>query len=1025
LLSPGFAPGQIILNPVPSRVLGQPQLSLVTGNPNYIEGRELFQPQGIALDTSATPPILYVSDTGNHRVLAWKNATQFANGAPADFVVGQRDRFTTLAAGPGTGFQSGLNSPTGLAVRNGDLYVADSGNNRVLRFPKPAAQTDAILPDLAIGQPNFSSKAANFTGAVSEKGIQLLAGNNQAYRAGLTFDSSGNLWVVDPGNRRVLRFRASDLAAGTSGPSADLELGQLDFVSLKTNIQTSQAINKLIKDQFAVPSGIAFDSSGRAYVSDSENTSNSQFSRVLVFTPPFTNGESATRVMGAFAPSSTQPPQITIGRTVFGDAKGIFFLSDGSVGVADAQFNRILIFDPFNNWPDEGTTFSPLAKAVLGQNFDFTALSANNGQAAPSASSFQSPNAAVFSGTELFVADAGNNRMVVLPQQGSTFAAASRVLGQRRFDTNAINLIEGREFFFGAGTVADGGIAIDTPSDPSAAAHLYVADTYNNRILGFRDIRTLQTGGFADLVIGQPDMETAQCNYPSNSADKPTASSLCQPIGLVVDANGNLYVADAANSRVLRFPAPFAHQGTLPQADLVLGQQNFTSKVTDPTTRTMSRPYGVAFLGNNGLAVSDLIHNRVLFFPLVNGAFTNGEAATKVFGQTDFVSIGTGSGTGNLNQPQHIAGDTDARLYVADGGNKRLVIYDQVNNTPNTGAFLAQSVSGLNSPSGAYVNPITGEFWIADTGANRQIRCPKFDAYVIGTPCTFMTDQSPVAVTQDQFGDLYSVSGFNRIAIFYPGLAGINGANFLVSRPLAPGMVASLFPLGGQFGSDTLSFDQTPKPLPLPKALADVQVLVGGSPAPLYFVSPGQINFFVPTNVSTSGNVEVQVVRQSTGQILASSTTVAMNSVSPGIFLYPQGQNGKSRQAAVLNQDNTVNSPTNPALRGTTIQIFATGQGAVSSGPADGDVPQGLATTPYTPRVVVGTCFVGDCTGDDPGAVTFSGLAPGLVGVWQINVRLPSATAPGQVQILIQVNSITSSDPVNTPTGYATVVSVK
>ncbi len=74
----------------------------LTLNPNLVEGREFFNPQNVALDQSVTPPILYVSDTGNNRVLAWKNAASFTNGKPADLVVGQRDFFSTLASGPAT-----------------------------------------------------------------------------------------------------------------------------------------------------------------------------------------------------------------------------------------------------------------------------------------------------------------------------------------------------------------------------------------------------------------------------------------------------------------------------------------------------------------------------------------------------------------------------------------------------------------------------------------------------------------------------------------------------------------------------------------------------------------------------------------------------------------------------------------------------------------------------------------------------------------------------------------------------------
>src|ERR1035438_2278324 len=73
---------QIALNPVPSRTVGHPQTpqpeqnSLYTVNPNLVEGRELYEPQGLAVDTSMSPMPIYVSDTGNNRVLAWKNRSE-------------------------------------------------------------------------------------------------------------------------------------------------------------------------------------------------------------------------------------------------------------------------------------------------------------------------------------------------------------------------------------------------------------------------------------------------------------------------------------------------------------------------------------------------------------------------------------------------------------------------------------------------------------------------------------------------------------------------------------------------------------------------------------------------------------------------------------------------------------------------------------------------------------------------------------------------------------------------------------
>src|SRR6188768_3881850 len=85
----GQALAQPVLNDAPSRVVGQPALDFRSANPNVVESRSLFNPLAVVTDRSSTPQALYVSDFGNNRVLGWRNATTFANGAPADIVIGQ------------------------------------------------------------------------------------------------------------------------------------------------------------------------------------------------------------------------------------------------------------------------------------------------------------------------------------------------------------------------------------------------------------------------------------------------------------------------------------------------------------------------------------------------------------------------------------------------------------------------------------------------------------------------------------------------------------------------------------------------------------------------------------------------------------------------------------------------------------------------------------------------------------------------------------------------------------------------
>jgi len=1017
------------VNVLPSRIVGHlpEQVPVPSANPNLVEGRELFNPIGVALDTSVSPPILYVADNGNQRVLAWKNAASFKNGAPADLVIGQPDMLHTGAQGTGT--NSGFSDPSGLTVdSNGNLFVADRGNNRILRFPKPFAQQNGQFPDMVIGQPNLSTRTANSPlASTNDQGLNL-AGS--PWPANLVFDSSNNLWVTDGGNRRVLRFSASDVTGGTNFPHANLVLGQADFTSLQASVTSS---TRTTANAFATaPIALAFDAAGRLYVSD--GAVDASVGRVLVFTPPFSSSQSAARMMGVFALNlSAQPSQDTIDKTLLYAPSSIFFPA-GKLGVVDALHHRILIYDSFDQWPSTSTSSSPLATAVVGQP-DFHSSAINGTKAShlvsPSSASFDGPLGAVFSGSELYLTDTGNNRLVVLPVSGSTLSPATRVLGQDTFSSGAINLIEGREFDFisssGSSLVADGGVAIDETGD---TPHLYVADTYNHRILAFRDFRKVQGGSKADLVIGQPDLSSNLCNITGNP-DGMTNSSVCLPMGVTVDSKGNLYVADTGNGRVLRFPAPFANQAQLPQADLVLGQRNFTSKITDPSAATMSAPYGLAISGPNGLFVSDGRLNRVLYFPFTgNGTFSgndSGRAATKVFGQQDFTSIQAGNTDASLSVPHHVSVDNEARLYVADTSNNRVVIYDQVNNTPPAGAHAAFMISGLSQPRGVFVNPGTSEIWIAEGGATVVKRYPRFGNLFLSAAATAQVQAAggALAVTQDQYGDLIVADTTNRVQFYYPGAQGFNGGHFLTSRPnLAPGLLVSLCsPNSGcdpstrtdLFGPNTAAAGA----YPLPVALGDVEVWfgpLGGDLArvPLYFVSPSQINFVVPMGAPQSGFADLQVIQPSTGRILAAGIA-PMATVAPGIL--QREYTGKARQAAVINvDDGTVNSAANPAKRGSYVSLYATGQGFIANAPADGQPITGAFASPLTTRVFLNGCSLDDScvqnTGDRPKSewLQYSGLSP-FPGLWQVNFYIPSSVTPGQVSVIVSAgSSVVSTD---------------
>ncbi len=975
------------LSPIPARTYGHARQTLNTNEANLVEGRELNSPSGVALDTTGILPITYVSDTGNNRILFWRNA-KAADGQMADGVVGQRDLVTTFPGGPGTSISIGFRSPTGLAVdRSGNLYVADSGNNRILRFPRPSQQTgDLIQPNLVIGQSNFTSNIPNQNELNASAKTLAFVRDNASYRVALLFDPQGNLWVTDPGNHRVLRYPASVLGDGAANnPEADLVLGQADFTSRNT-FDLNQ-LGPLHKGGLRFPGSLALDSGGRLFVGD-------QVGRVLVFAGQLRTGMAATRVAGVVVNVQGQPARPPVNEYSLEVPDGLF-IANNSLFVVDTLVNRIVRYDPYDSWAEETQLVpSPPARAVFGQP-DLLSFRANRGGRSATDASFFRPTAAAVTGTDVYLCDTSNNRLLIIPISSNNLQAASRVQGQLAMTFNSRNLIEGREMFTmtglqelpngGGRAVLSGGVTIDRTSNPP---RLYVADSGNNRILGFANALTVKPGDLADIIIGQVDRFSAVVNSPANDPDVQNDTGLFNPTGVITDAQGNLWVSDTGNGRVLRFARPFDQPRDRQQrASLVIGQSGFNIKLTDPTRNNMRSPYGVALTIDGHLIVSDSSLNRLLYFRRpAGGDFSNGQAADTVFGQRDFISQSTPEGDNRFNVPGHLAMDTDDRVYVCDMGKSRIVIFDRVTaaaNDPAPVLVLRSTLTandGLRNPQGITVSERTGDIWVADGQNNRLIRYPRFDVLIFNPLANYRLDSPlPVALALDPFDNLVVADGTNRLAFHYARLVAISAAHYL-DRDLSPGLVATMAPLGIRFTEETLTFST----VPIPKVLDDVEVLVNGVPSPIYYLSPTIINFYVPMSTPTSGSIDVLVQKQSTGQILASSTLPAAVA-TPGFFTTTQNGRG---QIAALNEDNSINSTTNPVGRGRVIQLYATGQGFLPDAPEDG-VPapsDRLISTPSRPRVIINTTDA---------EVQFSGLAPGFVGVWQLNVKVPESVPPG------------------------------
>jgi len=222
----------------------------------------------------------------------------------------------------------------------------------------------------------------------------------------------------------------------------------------------------------------------------------------------------------------------------------------------------------------------------------------------------------------------------------------------------------------------------------------------------------------------------------------------------------------------------------------------------------------------------------------------------------------------------------------------------------------------------------------------------------------------------------------------------VNAASYAAGAPLAPGSIVAVF------GSFSLSTPSQSSGLPLPTSLGGISVQFDSLPAPLFYVSGGQVNLQVPWEMATQ---TTSALSASLNGQAGAAQTVQLAPFSPGIFT--TNAQGTGQGAILDGVSNRLVNGSDPAVPGVTIlEIFGTGLGAVSHQPASGasapDSPP-FAETTTTPRVTIGGL---------PAKVLFSGLAPGYVGEYQVNAQVPAATLAGiEVPVVISLGGATSN----------------
>jgi sugar lactone lactonase YvrE len=358
------------------------------------------------------------------------------------------------------------------------------------------------------------------------------------------------------------------------------------------------------------------------------------------------------------------------------------------------------------------------ANVVLGQpNFTSNiAATTQSGMSGPSGVEVDSATGKVF------VADWSNNRVLRFSSvtAAANGSAAEAVLGQPNFTSSTADTTQN-------GMSRPNCIAID------ASGNLYVVDQYSNRVLRFNDAATKANGANADGVLGQPDF--------TSSGHTTTQGGMMAPIGVAVDAAGNLYVGEAGNNRVLRFNNA-ASKPNGANADGVLGQPDFTSNAPATTQSGMYQTNNVAVDGSGNLFVADYHNNRVLRF---NNAASkpNGANADGVLGQLGFTDSTSATTQSGMKNPSGLAVDRSGSLFVADNRNNRVLRFNNAASKPNeanadgvlgqadfTSNASATTQSGMHGPNRLGVD-VSGNLYVSDGGNNRVLR---FNATSVGVP---------------------------------------------------------------------------------------------------------------------------------------------------------------------------------------------------------------------------------------------------------------------------------------------------
>lgn len=597
--------------------------------------------------------------------------------------------YTTYAGTPGrSGSQNGQNGnlnastfnfPFGIAIgSDGTLYVTDTGNSLIRKVTPAGAVT------------TFVGKLDNFGGTDG-------SGTNATFNRphGPVFDRAGNLYVADFAGgtiRKITPAGAVTTLAGTAGT-----IGNVDGTGAAA--------------RFAAPSSLAIDGADNLYVADSGNHVIRKITPAgVVTTLAGTAGSfGATDGVGAAAR--------------FNNPRGIVCAADGTLYVADTNNNSIRKIAPDGavttlagqtntvggadgtgsaarfNFPnslaldqagniivadENNCTIRRVTPAGVVTTIAGSAGAQGRVNGTGSAARFNQPTGVAVDGSgNIYVVDYVNQLIRKIAPDGNVTTVAGTGGSTGSYDGTGYSM---SPVFLRGPTSA----AVD------GAGNVYIADTLNH------SIRKITPAGVTTLLAG--DGSSA-----GNSNGTGTAARFNAPVGVAVDAAGNVYVADAANHLIRKItPA-----GEVTTAGGQAGQPGYVDGAKD--TAKFDFPSGVVVDGGNNVYVVDYA-NHVIRRIAPDGTVSTLAGAAGQAGAADGVG-----GSARFRYPRDIALDGSGNLYVADTGNSSIRRISPGGLVVTLAGGVAGAADGTGSAA-RFENPVGlavdagGNVFVADSG---------------------------------------------------------------------------------------------------------------------------------------------------------------------------------------------------------------------------------------------------------------------------------------------------------------------